>query len=445
MARMGKQVRGHDSTGHFRLPLDRSFTLRGFGTVVTGTLTSGSVGAEDEVEVHPNGLRLRVRGLQVHGEAVSRAFAGQRTAVNLSGVDASELKRGMTLTAPGFFRPTQTLDAALDLLPSAGALKHGAPIHFHAGTAEVEAEVRLLGEGFVRLLLKEPAFLWPGDRFIIRKFSPVVTIGGGVVLDIEPPRRLRRTASLDRALRLTSGGSISVWVAEAALGLPLAEMVARSGLRDQKLLASLPPELTLLHLPQTWLIAQDRARELVRTIHSILSEFHGANPLQPGMSREELRVRLACPADLLQALLASSKEFTAEGDLLRLTSHKVALAGREDEAVGKMEGLFREAGLAVPAVNHVLAASGIEANKARTLLQMLLRDKRLVRVSTDLIFHAEAVAALRQQIAARRGQRFSVGDFKEWTGISRKYAIPLLEFLDRERITRRDGEQRIVL
>jgi selenocysteine-specific elongation factor len=351
----------------------------------------------------------------------------------------------MTLTGPGLFRPSRALDASLELLPSAGTLKHGAPVHFHAGTAEVEAEIRLLGEGFVRLLLQEPAFLWPGDRFIIRKFSPVVTIGGGLVLDIAPPRRLRRIASLERARRLASGASLAVWVSEAPLGLPLAEMVARSGLRDQKLLGSLPPEVTLLHLPQPWLITQDCARDLVRAIHSTLKEFHSANPLQPGMSREEARARLGCPADLLQALLGTSKEFTAEGDVLRLTSHKVALAGLEDEAASKMERLFREAGLTVPAVNEVLAASGIEANKARTLLQMLLRDKRLVRVSMDLIFHAEALAALRQQVAARKGQRFSVGEFKDWTGISRKYAIPLLEFLDRERVTRRDGDQRIIL
>jgi selenocysteine-specific elongation factor len=184
---------------------------------------------------------------------------------------------------------------------------------------------------------------------------------------------------------------------------------------------------------------------LLDSVRQTLAGFHQANPLQPGMSREEVRARVGCSAELLQALLASSKVFVAEGDLLRLAQHKVALAHNEDQAATKMESLFREAGLAVPAVNEVLAASGIEPNKARTLLQMLLREKRLVRVNMDLIFHAEAVAALKRQVTERRGQPFTIGEFKDWTGISRKYAIPLLEFLDRERLTRRDGDHRIVL
>ena len=162
LAKIGLQVRGHDSTGQFRLPLDRSFTLRGFGTVVTGTLTSGSIALEDEVEVHPGARRLRVRGLQVHGGPVERAYAGQRTAVNLPGIEATELGRGLSLTAPGLFQPAVSLDASVELLSGVAPLKHGAPVHFHSGTAEVEAEVRPLGEGFVRILLRHPVLLGRG-------------------------------------------------------------------------------------------------------------------------------------------------------------------------------------------------------------------------------------------------------------------------------------------
>jgi selenocysteine-specific elongation factor len=256
---------------------------------------------------------------------------------------------------------------------------------------------------------------------------------------------LRRASSLARARKLAAGEGAAVWLEEAPLGLGAGELVRRSGLREEKALAALPAEALRLALPQPWLMARERKEEVLRSIRTALEEFHRVQPLQPGLSREEVRTRVGCSAELLQALLQGAKEFAAEGDLLRLASHKVALGGREDEAQSKMERLFQAAGLTAPAVNEVLAGSGIEANKARTLLQMLLREKKLVRVSAELIFHAASIADLRRQLGERKGQRFGVGEFKDWTGVSRKYAIPLLEFLDRERVTRRDGDQRIVL
>ncbi|MGB9606189.1 MAG: selenocysteine-specific translation elongation factor, partial [Bryobacteraceae bacterium] len=188
LAAVGAETPEKDATRHFRLPVDRAFSLRGFGTIVTGTLVSGTVASDEEIEAHPAGWRLRVRSIQVHGQAVERARAGQRTALNIAGAEPAEVSRGTVLTAPGLFRPVTQFDARLELLPSARPLKNRAPVHFHAGTAEIEAEVRLL-EGtdalqpgqscWARILLREPTLLLPGDRFIIRMFSPVVTIGGG--------------------------------------------------------------------------------------------------------------------------------------------------------------------------------------------------------------------------------------------------------------------------
>src|ERR1700683_343958 len=198
--KLATSIREKDSSRYFRLPIDRAFSMRGFGTVVTGTLISGTVRLEQEVDLHPAGRRIRVRGIQVHGSSVAQANAGQRTALNIAGVETSELKRGMMLAGAGRFQPTRQIDCSFELLPSAKPLKHRAPVHFHSGTAEVEAEVRLFGSpalkpgatAYARLVLRTRALLLPGDRFIIRRFSPVSTIGGGVVIDIGE-RRYRRT------------------------------------------------------------------------------------------------------------------------------------------------------------------------------------------------------------------------------------------------------------
>ena len=448
LAEAGAAVRGHVSTGHFRLAVDRSFSLRGFGTVVTGTLSGGSLRMEEEVEVHPTRLRLRVRGLQVHGAAVDQALPGQRTAVNLAGVEATELHRGMALATPGLFHSTRAADVRLELLPSAVRLKHGAPVHFHAGTAETAAEVRLLGDRYARLLLRDPVLLWPGDRFIIRRISPVTTIGGGVVLDSDPPKRLRRAASLERAKRLDAGASLAVWTEEARFGLRVSELVARTGRVEESILREASAAgIRVLALSQDWLIPTAQANALTARMKDLLIAFHASQPLQRGMNREEVRKRLfpGAPPGMLEALLPGAPDIVADGDFLRLATHKVALQATEDAAAGKIEKLFRDAGLAVPAVAEVLSASGVAEQKARTLLQILLREKKLVRVNMELVFHAQAIEELRGLMASRKGQRFSVAEFKEWTRISRKFAIPLLEFLDRERVTRRDGDQRVVL
>jgi selenocysteine-specific elongation factor len=454
MVEIAGRVEPRKVEGGFRLPIDRSFVLKGFGTVVTGTMWSGRLRVEDEVEVYPGGRRLRVRGLHVHGGAVETAEAGQRVAVNLASVGAEELHRGMSLAPPGWFAPTTIVDVSFDLLSSAKPLKHRAPVHFHAGTAETEAEVRLLagsgevepGSGcLIRLLLKEPMLLLPGDRFIARMFSPVVTIGGGVVLDNQPRLRLRKPLALKRLRRLAETnekGRVLEFVDGAEGGVALPALVARTGLSGTELLG-LASEIGLVMVPATppILVSQGRLDSDQTNLLASLTLYHQQHTLEPGMPKVAAPVQGA----LLDFLLGRSREIVAEGDLIRLVAFKPRLAEDEDEAKTKMEGLFRDAGLAVPPVNDVLKGSGIDANRARTLLQNLLRQKTLVRVSADLIFHSEAVGALKAALAERKGQKFGVGEFKEWTGVSRKYAIPLLEYLDRERVTRREGDQRLVV
>jgi selenocysteine-specific elongation factor len=440
LAKLAAAVPEKDASEYFRLPIDRAFAMRGFGNVVTGTLVSGSVRVDQEVELHPAGKRVRVRGIQVHGGAVETAIAGQRTALNLAGVEASELARGMLLAEAGRFRPTSRIDCAFQLLPSAKPLKHRAPVHFHAGAAVVEAEVRRLNgteplapgsHEYVRLVLREPLLLLPGDRFIVRMFSPVITIGGGVVLDIAPPRR----AHLDRLRILETAPlpeRIALLARESPSGIGMADLVARTGLLEADLRrASATSSLIVLESPQFWLLDPAWVTNQLEVFDQHLKQFHRQNPLLAGVSKQEL--------------LARSNTLAAEGEMVRLASHKVALKHDEEDAMAKIETAFRAAGLATPGVNEVLAKSGVDPNRARTLLQLMLRDRRLVRVSEELVFHASAMQSLRALLAPKKGQRFSVPEFKDWTGVSRKYAIPLLEYLDRGRITRRDGDSRVVL
>jgi len=448
------------AAGHFRLPLDRAFSIRGFGTVATGTLISGAVRKEQEVELHPGGRRLRVRGVQVYGEHAEQAVAGQRTALNLADIDPSELARGMVVAAPGLFRTTRQVDCSLELLRSAKPLKHRAPVHFHAGTAEIEAQVRLLGggavlrpgeRGWARIVLHEPALLLPGDRFIIRMFSPVVTIGGGVVLDTAGIRYRKADRVVER-LRILSeavlADRIALIVRESRYGLDMSKLVARTGLLESAI-ETAAAGTPLLHWkqPQSWFVDRawfESAREkLTRAVR----EFHQRNPLLPGIPKQDLRGRELpdAPAFLFDVLLAQAREIVVEGENVRLATHKLVLKQDEEQARSAIEHAFEQAGLAVPALPEVLAKSGVESARARSLLQILLREKRLIRVSDDLVFHHAAMEKLRQMLAVHKAARFSVGAFKDWTGVSRKYAIPLLEYLDRERVTRRDGDERVVL
>ena len=445
-------IAGKDVSRYPRLPIDRSFSMRGHGAVITGTLISGSLAIDDEVELYPAGIRARIRGLQVHGSPVERARAGERTAVNLGGVDAKDARRGMTLAPPGLFRATQTIDSSFELLAGAHPLKHRAPVHFHAGTAEVEAQARLIASldpmkpgtrAHVRFVLREPLLLLPGDRFIVRMFSPVVTIGGGVVLDIAAPGRLRRAQLDQRLTNLESGNRVSILVNESEFGLSAAQIVARTGMRASEI----GEPAGVVRLQGDWLVASAWIERTLAKFREILKDFHRKNPLQPGLAKEALRSRelVGAPAFLLDALLARANDIVAEGENVRLASHRVALKEDETAATEKIEAQFRDGGLAVPSTQEVLAKSGVEAARARPLLQILLKNRKLIRVGDDLIYHASAVESLRKTLAARKGARFSVADFKDWTGVSRKYAIPLLEYLDREHVTRREGDQRIVL
>lgn len=459
LRRIAESVPKRDSARNFRLPVDRAFVMRGFGTVVTGTVLAGGIGLETELDLHPGRKRVRVRGIQVHGQAAERADAGQRAALNITGADIADAGRGSMLIRPGSFRPTRTVDCILELLHSAKPLKHRAPVHFHAASSEVLAEVRTpertsIEPGSiraVRILLGHPLVMAPGDRFIIRMFSPVVTIGGGEVADPFPPAKLKASEAIARTTSLARAElsqRMALLTGEAHGGLSRVELSIRTGATEAALDAANPPEeILLVRDPQPWFVHRSWLQGQALVWQEQVAQFHRTHPLLPGIPREEFRGRVlpGVPPFIFDLVLGHAKSLVSTGDIIHLSSHKLALKQDEERALSIIERAFEQGGLAVPGVKEVLESSGIDAKRARSLLQILLREKRLIRVTEDLIFHPVAMSALRRLMSERQGSRFTVSEFKEWTGVSRKYAIPLLEYLDRERISRRDGDVRTVL
>jgi selenocysteine-specific elongation factor len=445
LEKAARKVREKNARGWLRLPIDRAFTMKGFGTVVTGTMISGTLKREQEVEVFPEGRRLRVRGIQVYGEVADRARAGERTAVNLVGIEPSELHRGMVLSDAGRFASVTRLDCRLDLLNSARPLKNRAPVHFHAGTAEIEAEVRYLDRRAVlkpgettwaRIVLKEPTLILPGDHFIIRMFSPVITIGGGVVVDISA-HRYRKADNADARL---SALRPELLITERPFGITGEQLIAWTGLPAV-------PEYPGIESVGKYRIAHDRVAELRQELTTACRAFHKEKSLLPGILKQDLKARALprAPAEIFEYALASATELTQDAVVVRLKSHRVVLKQDETEARAAIETAFEKAGLTAPAVADVLKASGVENARARSILQILLREGLLVKISDELVVHAAALVKLREALAERQGQRFAVPVFKDWTGVSRKYAIPLLEYLDREHVTRREGDERVVI
>jgi selenocysteine-specific elongation factor len=447
------RVAEKNSRGVFRLPVDRAFTMRGFGAVVTGTLISGEVRPEQEVMLYPEGRRLRVRGVQVYGEPALKAVAGQRTAINVAGIEAQQLARGMVLAEPERFAPVREFSCVLEALPDAPPIRNRAPVHFHTGTAEIEGEVRLFrgetalppgGRTYARIVLREEALLLPHDRFIIRRFSPVTTIAGGMVLDIGPVRS-RKSGEVKERLERIEHASRPEWVhllvRESGMGITSAALIARTGLTQSEIDEAIQGNKAILVLPG-WLVDRNWLDALRDTLINTIREFHALNPLLPGMPKQALRA--SAPEPLLEVLL-KHPQIAVEGEIVRHRSHRVVLQQQEEQARAAIESAFEKTGLSVPAVPDVLAQSGVESGRARMLLQILIRDGRLVRITEELVFHRSALERLRRDLATIKGTRLSVPAFKERTGVSRKYAIPLLEYLDREKITRREGDMRIVL
>ena len=457
------EVKPRDSHAIARLPIDRVFTVKGFGTVVTGTLVAGTIRREDELEVFPTGRRMRVRGVQVHGQTADTAVAGQRTALNLAGASTEELSRGMTLAPPSTFEATRRADVRLRLLSSAPrAMKDRARVHLHAYTMETLAEIVLYetkqiapGEqAYARLKLPGLALLLPGDRFIIRQFSPVVTIGGGVVLDAAPVPRTPGQVDFLPVLSAGNAGTILRGRIARRLreGISMSKLVAETGWGRNVIEVHLAQAIQQGHVLRIadLLVDAPAILELQRFTLRIVDDFHQKNPLVGGVAKEELREQVGTSTEVFNAalgMLVRDKKLEVAGDLVRLPGRGVVMKDEEAESKKKIEDAFAVAGLKVPALHEVLAGLKVDKARAQKIVTLLLRDKALIKLSDELVFHRRALEELRRQIAAYKvkSAKIDVAQFKELTGVTRKYAIPLLEYLDRERVTKRVGDERIIL
>jgi selenocysteine-specific elongation factor len=463
LIKIAGQVPARDSTSIVRLPIDRVFTMKGFGTVVTGTLIAGAINKEDELELFPAGKRVRVRGVQVHGKVAEQAFAGERTALNLANVEKHELERGMVLASPGLLQTSSRIDARLSLLASAKPLKPGSRVHLHAFTSQVIASVNLYDrkqlqpgeDAFAQLRLSQPLLLVPGDRFIVRQFSPVITIAGGILLDAFPLKK----AAADHQLFLTilADGDVNNSILARIQrrrqdGITVEQLTQESGLSKTVLDRALTQLETQQRVKRRADLLVDSAAftELAAALINLVKKFHQANPLVPGISKESLREKSLLSPAAFDAGLAhslSAHVLALSGELVHLPGHGVVMKDDESESRNIIEQAFSSAGLKVPALKDVLAGLKIDKARAQKIMTLLLRDKTLVKVSDDLVFHNGALEELRKKISElkTKSPKLDVSRFKDLTGVSRKYAIPLLEYLDRERVTRRVGDERVIL
>jgi selenocysteine-specific elongation factor len=473
LQRIATKAPERPGTGIPRLPVDRVFSMRGFGTVVTGTLTSGSIHADQELIALPAERRVKVRGIQVHGAQQAAAAAGRRVAVNVGGVDVADLQRGDTLTVEGVLEATRRVDAIVELLSEAPPLKHGARVRVHHGTSELmgrlalsagvdeQTEAHALAPGnsaFARVRLERAAVMTRGDRFILRAYSPPTTIGGGRVLDPLPSRTPIRTAA-GRARFARLNGSIADAVQSfvderAGAGLSLEAIGRRAGLTREQAAAISSTLIASGRAVQitSSLFSAPLVRALEEKLLASVDEHHRTAPLSEGLPREEAREKVfghAAPAlfDEVLMRLTSARKLVAK-DRLSLPGQGPSLSAEEQQAETVLESAFLEAGLSPPDLGSLAAARGIPPPLAERMSRHLQRRKRLVKLET-VLFHADALAQLKRDVQAGKhggtAARVDVAGFKERYGISRKYAIPLLEWLDRERVTRRVGDTRVIL
>ncbi|HEX8370473.1 MAG TPA: selenocysteine-specific translation elongation factor [Pyrinomonadaceae bacterium] len=463
-----------------RLPIDRSFTVKGFGAVVTGTLISGEISEGDELEILPLKKKVRVRGLQTHGKSVETARAGQRTAVNLGGIEHAEIERGMVLCEKDALQPTQIFDAEIEVLKDAKrGLRSRQRVRAHLGTIEALARIQVLNEtgeiapgakDFIQLRLETPVATIPGERFIIRSYSPQITIAGGRVLDAQAAKHRRKdTESARRVLQnLIEAENRSDKALQAKIyletagerGAGFAGLQARTGWRESVLRKALAENSEKKSVVEAagFYVARTPFENLKAKTLAEIEAHHRREPLSQGIGRETLREKIFArlPAEIFKAILAALEKdgkITAEKDLVRAAAHNPELSSEEKILRERLEKIYREARLEVPALDAALdeaiRGTKLDRRQARQVFQLFLNTAEIVKVTEDFYFRREALDELINQLknyAAQTSDRLiDMATFKEIAGISRKYAIPLLEYFDREKRTRRAGDKRLIL
>lgn len=443
--------------GLFRLPVDRVFTLKGFGTVVTGTAVSGEANVDEQVEILPSGIVTKIRGLHSHGHPVTRIRAGQRAALNLQGMEKEDLKRGDTIVNAGRFSTTTAIDASLEILGDAIEVKSKSMVHFHLGTAETVARVVLYGRDkigpgekcYCQFRLVDPVVAQSGDRYIIRRFSPLETIGGGSVLDPLPHRRRMKEGTDD--LAVYEAGSLSDKIATKVRKSALAGMSKNSlegwikaelpAIRDAA--AALSAKKTIVRFDDM-LFHEDAFVMFKGNLVDMLKDFHAKNPLRPGIAKEEVRARLNMEQRVFGNLLVSIDDVVVDKDILRLKSFAAAAS---DEDKKRILELLDQSGVQPPSKDEISEKLGLKGKQLSDVLNLMHKDGLLVRINESMHVTKKTFDHIMSVLKTHFAKKpdLTVAEFRDLLGTSRKFALPFLEYLDSTGVTLRVGDVRKLL
>ncbi len=456
--------------GIFRLPIDRVFTMKGFGTVVTGTLISDRIKVGEDIQILPEEISVRIRGIQVHNQAVEEAWAGQRTAINLQGIEKSSLQRGDVLVRPETVRPSQRLDVFVEFLSSnAKNLKNRTLVRLHTGTSEIVARLILLDKdeiapgqkAFAQLVLTNKDVVVAGDRFVLRSYSPITTIGGGHIIDPLPAKHKRLNTKILDELNILQSGQLPQRISvilerNQFIGINLRGLAFRLGINAKNIRESLEnlfsaKKAFLLDNEDTTVISSYYFHQLEELVSNKLAAYHKKNPLQEGISKEELKASLGniiSPKLFNMAINSLNKKGTVASDKnnVRLAGHQVQLGGELDslrQAIGK---IYSEAGLTPPALTDVMNNFTDQKAKAQSIIKLMLKDGDLIKINEELCFAREALDKLREnyKVMLQKDGKATPASFKDLTGLSRKYIIPLMEYFDMSKLTVRVDDHRIL-
>ncbi|MDX9715576.1 MAG: selenocysteine-specific translation elongation factor [Dissulfurispiraceae bacterium] len=443
--------------GIFRLPVDRIFTLKGFGTVVTGTVLSGTIGLDSPVEILPSGISTKVRGLQSHGKSYDSVYAGQRAGINLQGIEKELLKRGDVVVASGRLVPTTVLDAEIELLPGAPLVKSRSLMHFYSGTSETIARVILYdrdelkpGEkGFCQFRLKDTIVALSGDRFIVRRLSPLETTGGGQILDPHPSKRKKNQGIQD--LAAISSGSIETKVETRILGAGLSSVTKPEiegwiscDLPDiHNALSALEKKGSIISV-QGMFFHKEVVELFKKTAKEQLDRFHKTNPLKPGMPKEDLRLRLKADQKTFNALASACAELVFDKDTLRLATFSPAVSSADEGLKKKVLDTLSKEEFQPSSRIEIAQKLSVSEKNITDLLKLLSKEGLLVRI-TDAVYLTKEnydimIDRLRQHFSKK--QEMTVAEFRDLLATSRKFAMPFLEYLDSNKITLRVGDAR---
>jgi selenocysteine-specific elongation factor len=468
LAKLSAEVSPKSSNGILRLPIDRVFTMKGFGTIITGTLLSGTISTEQEIEILPKGMKTRVRGIQSHNQAVQRSVAGQRTAVNLQGVEKDQLSRGDIIAASGFFTPTKTLDAKLNLLPQAPrGLKTGSRIRFYNTTQEGVGRITILGQNevapgqevFVQLRLEHPVIVQHGDRFILRFYSPMETLGGGMVLNPHPRRHKQATMQESvKNLGVLKKSSVEDRLALMIAGKGLAgmeenEIIGSYAADKQEIaaaLAALAQKKIVLRIDNLYVHTSHLALLEKKTL-DLIKQYHKDNPLKPGMDKEELkgglklRVSPKVLAVIIEGLL-KKKQLESEGSKLKVPGFKAAGGKVGDEVKNKIIEAIRKGGTQPPVREEIPGLFGITEKDAKDLFKLLADEGKTVRINDSLYLDKDVIEKIQGDLRKHLEQKkeITMAEFRDLAKTSRKFAVPIMEYFDSRKLTQRIGDKRVL-